>query len=81
MRQLTDHLPVHYRPVWADRFEIPADVCGFCSDFEAGRLVPVSFCPAAKQACEQWYAHVYHGAPEPEWCWLHGPDASSAVLE
>lgn len=78
--QSMDHLPVQYRPRWADRFETPADVCDTCSDFGQGRLVPVSFCPLAAYKCEQWYAHLNCGAPEPDWCWLRGPDASSQTL-
>jgi hypothetical protein len=31
----------------ADHVEVPAEVCMTCSDPEAGRWVPVSFCPQA----------------------------------
>lgn len=75
----SDHLPVHYRPVWADRTEIPADLCATCTDWDRLLLVPVSFCPQAARHCEQWYAHLA-GAPEPDWYWLCGADASSQVL-
>lgn len=77
--QYGSHLPVSYRPQWADRFEAVADVCGMCSDFEFGRLVPVSFCPEASARSDQYYAWLAGQAEEPSWRWEYG-DASSAVL-
>jgi hypothetical protein len=78
-RQTSDHLPVSYRPEGADRFEVVADVCTTCSDFEAGRLVPVSFCPDAAVKCAEYYAFLADGS-EPDWLWQRGADAASAVL-
>lgn len=78
--QFADHLPVDYRPEWADRFEAVADVCGTCSDFEAGRLVPVSFCPEAKRKSDELYAWLAGQAEEPDWRWMRSGDASSSVL-
>lgn len=48
------HVPVdvvahHDIEGWRN-FRPPAYVCGACSDLEAGRYVPVSFCPAANAA-------------------------------
>lgn len=74
-----DHSPVDYRPVGIDRTETPADVCGTCSDFELGRLVPVSFCPAAARKSAEFYEYLA-GGPEPEWMWESGPDATRQVM-
>jgi hypothetical protein len=62
-----DHLPISYRPEGVDRFMAPADVCGTCSDFESGRLVPVSFCPEAKIKSDELYAYIHGDGPEPAW--------------
>lgn len=69
------HLPVQYRPVGADKWETPADVCGTCSDFDQGHLVPVSFCPEAAVKSEAYYDHLA-GGPTPDWEWESGPDAA-----
>lgn len=61
------HLPISYRPEGQDRFTAPADVCGTCSDFESGKLVPVSFCPEAKVKSEELYAYICQDGPRPEW--------------
>jgi hypothetical protein len=75
----SEHLPVHYRPAGTDRWETPADVCAACSDFDLGRLVPVSFCPDAARASAEEHDYLA-GGPKPAWMWQQGPDASSAVL-
>lgn len=49
------HASVDYRPEGESRHMIPAEVCKKCSDFEAGRLVPVSFCPVLGPLVEQEY--------------------------
>ncbi|AIV35562.1 hypothetical protein [Streptomyces sp. CCM_MD2014] len=42
------HTPVHYYPKDAEPgVNTPAEVCAACSDFNAGRLVPASFCSMA----------------------------------
>lgn len=61
------HLPVDYRPAHEPRWTVPADVCGTCSDFEAGVLVPVSFCAAAREHAEREYAWMRGLAPRPPW--------------
>lgn len=45
----TDHAPVMWHAK-DDEYHvgIPAEVCSTCSDFEAGRLVPASFCAVSK---------------------------------
>lgn len=62
-----DHLPLSYRPEGQDRFTAPADVCGTCSDFESGKLVPVSFCEAARIKSDELYAYIWDDGPEPAW--------------
>jgi hypothetical protein len=61
-----DHLPVHYRPEGTERWMTPADVCGTCSDFARGHLVPVSFCPEAARESAAEYDYLA-GGPRPEW--------------
>lgn len=39
-----NHEPLLYRADTEDRHSVPSEVCDTCSDFERGRLVPVSFC-------------------------------------
>ncbi len=50
----TEHRPVNAAPRYDTEgfrlFEAVAEVCDTCSDFEAGRLVPVSWCPLALAA-------------------------------
>lgn len=67
MVMTTDHLPVDYRPDGASRHETPAEVCGTCSDFESGRLVPVSFCPTAAAHSAEEEAWRTHQGPMPGW--------------
>jgi hypothetical protein len=70
------HLPVDYRGEFEhdeNRFGPPGEVCDTCSDFNAGRLVPVSFCPNASAAADQYYDWQVGDGPRPEW--LDGPDA------
>lgn len=67
------HEPIHYRPDTADRTETPADICGTCSDLDAGLLVPVSFCGEAGRKSEEYYAYL-RGGPEPDW--MCSPDAA-----
>lgn len=44
-----EHEPVHYYDKDSTPgVNIPAEVCGTCSDFEAGVLVPASFCETAR---------------------------------
>lgn len=74
---MSAHLPVSYRPEGVDRHEVPADVCGTCSNFEVGRLVPVSFCRDAARKSEEWYDYLASAGPEPEWLWQSGPDAAT----
>lgn len=75
VNQRMDHQPVDYRPAGSDRCETPADVCGTCSDFERGHLVPVSFCAEARRKSEEFYGYLA-GGPEPGWMWTFGPDAA-----
>jgi hypothetical protein len=43
-----EHEPIHYYTGDDEPgVNIPAEVCATCSDFDAGRLVPASFCPAS----------------------------------
>ncbi|MFH8530486.1 hypothetical protein ACH4GE_18950 [Streptomyces tendae] len=45
---MTAHEPVHYYSRDAEPgVNIPAEICAECSDTDAGRLVPASFCPTA----------------------------------
>jgi len=72
----TSHLPVDYRGQFEhqeSRFGPPGEVCDTCSDFDAGRLVPVSFCPDATEASEEYYAWLTNTGPKP--VWLDSPDA------
>jgi hypothetical protein len=69
-----NHEPVDYRSPGQDRFETPAEVCGTCSDFDSGTLVPVSFCPAAMAKSEEIEAWRRKQGPRPEW--LDMPDAA-----
>jgi hypothetical protein len=66
-----NHEPVHYKP---GQWEMPCDVCGTCSDFEEGRLVPVSFCPQAQIRQVELDAYRDRVGPRPEW--LDTPDAA-----
>lgn len=66
---------MHYRPDGVSRHEAPADVCDPCSDFEVGRLVPVSFCPDAARHSAEEYGYLA-GGPRPEWMWLLDLDAA-----
>jgi hypothetical protein len=61
------HHPMLYRSWNEDRFSPPAEICGVCSDFEEGLLVPVSFCPEADARCEEYYAWLNGHGPEPAW--------------
>ena len=63
----TEHIPVDYRPKGASRHSVQADVCGTCSDFAAGRLVPVSFCPEAGVKSEELYAYIQGLGARPAW--------------
>lgn len=67
------HLPIDYRPAGESRHSPPAEVCGTCSDFDAGRLVPVSFCEQAKAASEEF--HLWLSGPGPRPLWLDSGDA------
>lgn len=69
------HFLVGYRPAGVDRFETPADVCGTCSDFGQGQLVPVSFCVTAAQHTEEYYGYLT-GGPKPLWMWEQETDAA-----
>ena len=62
------HLPLDYRAPEESRYSPPADVCDTCSNFEAGLLVPVSFCEIAKKRAvelEEW--HRTPGGSAPFW--------------
>jgi hypothetical protein len=48
MAEVANHQPILYRPEGESRHSTPAEVCSTCSDFEAGRLVPASFCERSK---------------------------------
>lgn len=44
-----EHVPeVVYDTADPDHIAPPSEICWGCSDIEAGRLVPASFCPEAK---------------------------------
>lgn len=62
-----DHVPIDHRPEGQDRFTAPADVCGTCSDFQSGVLVPVSFCPEAKIKSDELNAWLWGDGPRPAW--------------
>lgn len=50
------HLPVQIGTRDAEgyrTFAVPGDVCAECSDFETGRMVPISFCPRALAAYDR----------------------------
>lgn len=64
---MADHVPVDYRPEGETRHAVPAEVCGTCSDFEAGRLVPVAFCPAALVKSDELHAYIRGLGPLPAW--------------
>ncbi len=63
----SNHEPVHHRPAGADRCETPADVCGTCSDFEAGSLVPVSFCTEAAAKSREYHDWLSGSGERPDW--------------
>jgi hypothetical protein len=60
------HFPVEYRAASESRFSPPAEVCGTCSDFDAGMLVPVAFCLQAAERCEEYYCYL-RGGLRPRW--------------
>jgi hypothetical protein len=56
---LRRHDPVQigtHHPDGSRTFAPPGDVCSICSDPDAGRWVPVSFCPLAQAQAER-HAH------------------------
>lgn len=59
--------PLIYRPEGESRHATPAEVCDTCSDFDAGRLVPVAFCPAALAKSDELYAFIRGRGPRPSW--------------
>lgn len=69
------HLPLQYRPDGEPRVSVPAEVCGTCSDFERGLLVPVAFCDPARLNTEEYYAWLDGWGPRP--VWLDSPDAAA----
>ncbi len=66
-----NHEPFHYKP---GQWETPCDVCGTCSDFEAGHLVPVTFCPEARGKQVELDAWRSLAGPRPDW--LDTPDSA-----
>lgn len=42
-----------------EKFGSIADLCSECSDLDSGVLVPVSFCPEAKEDSDRYYEDMY----------------------
>lgn len=77
-----NHLPVDYRGRFEhaeSRFGPPGEVCDTCSDFDAGRLVPVSFCEPASSAADEYHAWLAGAGERP--AWLNTPDSMIVVYE